>query len=227
MDFLNLSGYCIAIHIQCRIQQLLRLLLKQQHLIPMLAFHRKCQFLPDFLIRNERCFSVLVISQVAKMDHICQNIIFALDINGIVLEGSRVYFNFPTGKHFNDCRFQPIIVHVDKGNDCFIGSRFRPVALKLSLQHNADNSSGIINLVIPQQVTIVPLFYLVKVFVVLLAKILNFFFRKANERCQRAGTDHGKLIEVIQGRLRFFLFDWQNAGEVCKLNVFCRLCTFE
>ena len=161
------------------------------------------------------------------MDHICQNIIFALDINGIVLEGSRVYFNFPTGKHFNDCRFQPIIVHVDKGNDCFIGSRFRPVALKLSLQHNADNSSGIINLVIPQQVTIVPLFYLVKVFVVLLAKILNFFFRKANERCQRAGTDHGKLIEVIQGRLRFFLFDWQNAGEVCKLNVFCRLCTFE
>ena len=73
-------------------------------------------------------------------------------------------------------------------------------------------------MVIPQQVTIVPLFYLVKVFVVLLAKILNFFFRKANERCQRAGTDHGKLIEVIQGRLRFFLFDWQNAGEVCKLN---------
>ena len=70
VDFFNLCGNGCTVHVQRRIQQALGFLLKGYHFIPTLAFNRHRQLLPNFFVRDKRCFSILIISKIAQVNHV-------------------------------------------------------------------------------------------------------------------------------------------------------------
>ena len=171
--------------------------MEHKHFIPWLTFYSISQFLTDFFIGNKSNFFCLIISKISQMDHISQYIILTLNINSVIFECCCINFDRWAGKHFNDCCFQAIIIHVDKRHNRFIRGCFRPVTLIFSFQHYADNSSGIINLVIFQQISIIPFLYLIKILMVLIWQLLYFSFRKSDILRQNTWTYHGKFIKIV------------------------------
>ena len=161
------------------------------------------------------------------MNHVSEHIIFVLYIDCIILKGCCIYFYCNAGKHFNDCRFQPIIIHVDQWHYRIIGSCFRPVTFKFSTLHHRNNCSWIINLITFQQITIVPFFYFIKILMIFFCKPSDFFFRKSYIRSKIACTQHCKFIKIIQCRLCFLFFNWQNSCQICQQNIFCRFRSFK
>ena len=131
------------------------------------------------------------------MDQIRKHIIFALYIHRIIFESSCIYFNRSTGKYFNYSVFQTIIIHIDKRNNCFIRSSLRPVTSKPAPHTNTYYCFRIIYLIVLQQITIIPIFYFLKISVISFAKILHFSFCKSNIWRHHSCIKHCKFIKII------------------------------
>ena len=83
--------------------------------IPITASDSHAQFLPDFFIWNKCCIICFIISQVSEMNQIGNHIIPVLYLCRIIFKCSCINFNFRTGKHFDNCSFQSIVVHANNG----------------------------------------------------------------------------------------------------------------
>ena len=183
MNFFNFSCHTLFIHIQSFFQQFHRRLLKVNHFIPFSALDSLYQFHPHFFIRNKRSLLVLVISQIAKMNQISQNIVPAIKIVHIILECTDINFYRITCQHFYNSCFQSVKVHIDQWDNCLIRPRLRPIASELIFQHHTDNRFRIIDLIIFQQISVIPSLNLLKVSMIFPAKLLHFTLSKTNMRC--------------------------------------------
>ena len=161
------------------------------------------------------------------MDQISQNIIPILNLCRIIFKCCSINFYLRSRKHLNDGILQPIIIHTDQRHNHLIRSRFRPVASELSLRHNTHNRFWIINLIAIEQISVIPFFYFIKVSAIFSTEFLYLFLSKSDVGCKLICLKHGKLIKIINSRLRFFLFNRQNSSKICKLDIFGWLHAFK
>ena len=161
------------------------------------------------------------------MNQIRKHIISVFKVYRIIGKCCCVQFHRRTGQHFNQCSLQPVKIHINQWNNCFIRACLRPVTSEFTFLHYTNHCFRIINCCIFQQISIIPSLYFLKIFLVCFAQLFYFIFCKPNIRCKITGLQHCKLIKIIQCRLCLLFFDRQNSCQISQLNILCWLSSFK
>ena len=219
MNFFDFSSNCFGIQIKRRIEKLLRGHLKSNHFIPFFPPGCGSQFLTKFLIWNKCRLRILIITKITQMNQISEDIILAGKIDHIILKTGNINFNRRSGKHSDNSSFQSVKIHIDERNYRIVRTSAGPVTLIFVPTKDFNNSFGIINLTVLQQIAIIPPFDLFKIPMILGTKCFHFFFCKTNIFRKTACVQHRKLIKIIQCRLCLHFFYRKNTGQISKRNI--------
>ena len=139
-----------------------------------------------------------MVRKVAKMNKCGYHIIFIFEGGHIILKGFGVYHNTVTGHHGNNRGSKTVKIHVNEWLYRFIGSGIRPIACKFPSFHNTYYRLGIIDLVIGEQVAVIPAFYGSIVDIIAFAQALNLIVGKTDIWCEAAGIEHGIFLKIIE-----------------------------
>ena len=227
MDFFHAFRDGLFVHIQRRVEQLFRFLLKCQQFIPLFSFRGCGKLLTDFFIRDKRSPASLVIGEISQMDQAGEHVLLILKVYHIVLKRCHIHFHSRAGQHRHNRRLQSVKIHIDQRDDGFIASRLRPVALKTPSLHHADDRSGVVNMQAVQQIAIVPALHAVKIPAVFLTQPSHFFLRKSDIRSEGARIQHGELVKIIQSGLGFQLLNRKDPRQPGETNELFRLASLE
>ena len=132
------------------------------------------------------------------MDQIRKHIISIFEVYRVIGKRRRIQFHRCARQHLNQCSLQPVKIHINQWNNCFIRACLRPVTSEFTFLHYTNHCFRIINCSIFQQISIIPSFYFFKIFLICFAQISYFLFRKSNIRRKVTGLQHCKLIKIIQ-----------------------------
>ena len=208
-----------AIHAKGGLNQFIGFLYQISKLRSAAVSCRTEEFCSNLFIRNIYWFFVAIISKITKMYEQRQHIISIFNIDHIILEGFRIYFNLFSWKHRKNCGSDLIKVSVNIKSEWIVGLGFCPITAEFSVIHRIHNRVWTVNRFHSAEgITIIPSLAFLKVHLITLTQILHFRFGEAHILCKLTRTNHSILSEIIQRRLCAVFLDGQNSGDIGKFD---------
>ena len=102
-------------------------LLFLSQLIPFISLHRCGKLLPDFFIRYKCAPGPLIISQIAKMNQIRQDILFISKADYVILKGPDIHLHGCSCKHLDNRCFQSVKIPVNERHNPLTSASVKPI----------------------------------------------------------------------------------------------------
>ncbi len=158
------------------------------------------KFHTDLFVGNTRPLGGFIIGQIPQMYQQRQHIIPVPERHQIVCKTFRVHFRLHAAHQLRNRPPQSVKVKVDVPHQTLCCRSLCPVRVKIIIADCLHDRTGIIyRYLIPERISIVPLFHHFKAAAVAFTKLSDLILCKTNIFCKLPGFDHGILQKIRYG----------------------------